>query len=90
VKFPPPATEEHLPGGILKKGMLEKIDRVRWCATTVDELRANERLQRLPQPMLGKPISNGAYYLIRKLSAECPTDLRYLLCRTQRIEAGGQ
>src|SRR6516165_5263002 len=70
--------------------MLEEIDSVRWRAATVQKLRLDERLQPLLNPMLGKPISNRAYRLMRKLSAERRTDLRYLFGRAQTIEAGDQ
>src|SRR5262249_31962947 len=90
VKLTPLAAKQGLVGGILKQGVLEEIDAVRRRAATVKKLRLDERLQRLLQPMLGKPVSHRAYRLIRKLSAERRTDLRYLFCRAQTIEAGDQ
>src|ERR1700730_11138744 len=82
VKLAPPAAEERLVGGILKERVPEEIDNIRWRAAAVAELRLDERLQRLSQPLLGKPISNRADRLIRKLSAERRTDLSNLFCRT--------
>ena len=85
MKLTPPAPKEHLVGGVLKKGMLEEVNSVRWRAATVEKLGLDQGLQRLLQPPLGKPIGNLRYHFIRKFSAERRTNLRYLLSRARTI-----
>src|SRR5262249_6054452 len=77
-------------GGIPKEGVLEDIDSIRWHAATVEKVRRHEGLHGSCSRSSGSQSATAPHDLIRKLSAERRTDLRYISCRAQRIEAGGQ